>query len=144
MHVPAAAIEFGELRLVPPEDDPQLELVQVLAAVIEPRLGGQLMKGLGAAAPLGALQHVKRVRKSATHPGKLEVVLCPAGAAAAAMGSSGGGENGSATGVTANGNSSGGAGSGAAAIAASLPEAVAAIVKEHGLEVFAAQVGATE
>lgn len=66
---------FGEPVAVPASDGPSLELLDMWAAAVEPKLGGPLMKALAAAAPLTGLQHVKRVRKAGQH---LEVLLCRA------------------------------------------------------------------
>ena len=74
----APAIEFADPQIVPAAGDAELELLGMFAACIEPKLGGQLMKRLGPAAPLTGLQHLKRVRKSERAQGKLEVLLCPA------------------------------------------------------------------
>ena len=124
-------VELGEPRIVHGCDGPQLELLPMHAARAEAKLGGQLMKALASAAPLAGLQHVKRVRKSGAEPGKLEILLCPAGSEAGAAGRAGG--------LAGDASAEGTA---AAECGACLPPAVAAIVEQHSLPVFQAQVGA--
>eukprot|EP00887_Chlorella_sp_A99_P007951 scaffold12.g7951.t1 len=70
-------MQFGQAVLVPANDPPKLELVDIFAACIEPRLGGLLMRALAPAVPLEGLQHIKRVRKSPSSPPNLEILLCP-------------------------------------------------------------------
>ena len=73
---PPQRIDVGDPIYVPANDAPKLELVQLFAACIEPKLGGPLMRALTAVAPLDGLSHIKRVRKSAEHPAQLEILLC--------------------------------------------------------------------
>jgi hypothetical protein len=83
-----------------------------------------MMKTLGTALPLTGMQHVKRVRKSTKAPGKLEIVLCPVAAGPSAA-------------------EQGVAGPDGQAAPPALPPVVEALVKEHNLELFVAQVRKT-
>jgi hypothetical protein len=56
-------MKFGPAVHIPSNEGPELELEDVLLAVIDPKLGGHLMKVLGQEAPLRHLQHLKRIRK---------------------------------------------------------------------------------
>jgi len=149
------APQFWEPVAVPANDGPVLELVDMWAAAIPAKLGGPLMKELGRAAPMGPLVHVKRVRKrqdgggsngsssegSKGPAGQLEILLCRRdwrehlGEEALA-------ENGQeaapeqqqvAAQAAASSMDSG----------ADLPPAVAAVVRQHGLQPFLAQVSAS-
>ncbi|KAL4457356.1 hypothetical protein ABPG75_012221 [Micractinium tetrahymenae] len=144
---------FGKPLAVPANSPPVLELSPMHAVAAPPKLGGQLMKALGAAAPLGPrLQHVKRVRKQEQQgrPPQLEILLCPldwqeqqqgggcqaAGQAQPAPGPPDGEQPQVESQVAAP----------AAADAEAdterplLPEAVKAIVQQHGLQPYTVQV----
>lgn len=130
-------------------DEVELELLDVVAASIEPKLGGALMKRLATAAPLAALQHVKRVRKSTRLPGKLDIVLWPAYPSSTNGGGSsdrGGGDRYSSEGgvleEVATGNDTAAVADGE--LQSQLPQEVASLVQEHGLELFIGQVRAWE
>lgn len=147
--VDEAAPCFGEPIAVPANKPPVLELLPMHAVTAPAKLGGQLMKGLGAAAPLGPrLQHIKRVRKQERQGGspQLEILLCPLDwqdeqqdsddqrgqgqAATQAAAASPGAANGAAVGE-------------ACAEHSLLPAAVDALVRQHGLELYKVQVRRT-
>ena len=116
---PAAPPRFGDPVGVPATSPPTLELVDMVAARVEPRRGGQLIKALGQRAPLEGLPHLKRVRKCPDDPAQLEVLICRA---VTPLQLSGGG-----------GGSGSGAGGGERA-AARLPPGAAELVQEQALE----------
>jgi tRNA-specific adenosine deaminase 3 len=70
------APRFGEPVVVPAHDKNVLELLDMYAATIDPRACDRLLRALGEAAPLTGMHHLKRVRKSAAEPGKLEMLMC--------------------------------------------------------------------
>ena len=119
-------VELGEPSIIPVSDDVELELVTLYAACIEPKLGGQLMKRLGPAAPLQGLQHAKRVRKSTSQPGRLEILLAAAPAAAEGLS------------IAANGLDS------EPTVLVTLPPVVESLVREHSLQLHTVQVGRLE
>lgn len=78
--------ENGEWEIVhipgkPPIPIDQQPTVNVIASVIEPKLGNTLVRKLNQINPLEDLRHVKRVRKKRLDGGKTElsVILCLAG-----------------------------------------------------------------
>ena len=137
--MPAPA--FGEPEAVPASDGPQLDLIDMWAAAVEPKLGGPLMKALAAAAPLTGLQHIKRIRKG---PQRLEILLCRADWREQQQRQ----QQQQAAGGSAPGSQQPAEGGGAAPEAAAagdsqqaaLPPAVQAVVQQHGLQPFLAQV----
>lgn len=71
------AASFGEPILVPSKDKNALDLVDMIAAVIDARSCAAVVAALSGAAPLTGLDHAKRVRKSQDDRQKLEVLLFP-------------------------------------------------------------------
>jgi hypothetical protein len=135
--------QFGEPIPVPASSDPVLELIDFHAANVEPRLGGQLMKALAAAAPLDGLPHVKRIRKVAdSQPPVLHILLCPVDwkaqqQAGQDCGSDQAGEQQQAAGDAEQQNHAHGG-----CQSPELPPAVMTIAEQHGLQPFIAQVRA--
>lgn len=140
------APRFGKPIAVPANKSPVLELLPMHAAAVPAKLGGQLMRALGAAAPLGQrLHHVKRVRKLEQEQGppQLEILLCSldwrddrqesGGTAGQAQPAAQGAEalQGAAATV---------AGRDAQMVRPLLPAAVDALVRQHGLEPYTVQV----
>lgn len=73
---------FGPGTRVPARGPDDLQLTQVVTAIIPQQKGSQVMKELTSRFPLDGLQHLKRICKADT-PGALEVILCPVASGAA-------------------------------------------------------------
>lgn len=70
--------KFLRLRVIPGEEAPVKDLVDVYVANITGPQASQLVKLLGQIAPLGQLDHLKRVRKqSHESSSQLQIILCP-------------------------------------------------------------------
>ncbi|DBA68567.1 TPA: hypothetical protein ACH3X2_14320 [Trebouxia sp. C0005] len=70
--------EFLKLRVIPGEEAPVKELVDVYVANIAAPQASQLVKLLGQIAPLGQFDHLKRVRKQSHESSSLlQIILCP-------------------------------------------------------------------
>lgn len=70
------SLGFAEPILIPARDNNVLDLIDVVAAIIDARSGSSVLAGLAAAAPLRSLSHAKRVRRCSDDPAKLEVLVC--------------------------------------------------------------------
>ncbi len=140
---------FGKPIAVPANKAPVLELLPMHAAAVPAKLGGQLMRALGAAAPLGQrLHHVKRVRKLEQEQGppQLEILLCSldwrdyrqesGGTAGQAQPAAQGAE-------ALQGAPAAVAGGDAQMVRLLLPAAVDTLVRQHGLEPYTVQVRGT-
>ncbi|DBA98649.1 hypothetical protein WJX77_010540 [Trebouxia sp. C0004] len=69
---------FSRLRVIPGEEAPVKELVDVYVANIAGPQASQLVRLLGQIAPLGQFDHLKRVRKqSHESSSQLQIILCP-------------------------------------------------------------------
>lgn len=144
--VDEAAPCFGEPIAVPTNKPPVLELLPMYAVTAPAKLGGQLMKALGAAAPLGPrLQHVKRVRKLERQggPPQLEILLCTLDWQDEQQDSDdqrGQGQAATQAAAASPAAGNGAAGGEACAERSLLPSAVDALVRQHNLEPYTVQV----
>lgn len=140
--MPPGSSQFAQPVPVPASTGPVLELVQMQAVSVDPRLGGPLMKALAVASPLTGLQHVKRVRKRIdSSPLALHILLCRVDWEQQQQQVEDDieqkqqqlGKDGEAGGRQQTGSAAG-------EQPPSLPPAVAEIVRQHGLQPFTVQV----
>ncbi len=71
-----ADLQFEVAVLVPSQEEQKLRPVPLLVAAFPSKTGSALIKGLGSAAPLTDLRHLKRVRKAPDDASLLEAILC--------------------------------------------------------------------